>query len=277
MKFPALVFLLLFLGTIVGVNAQYLDQMSKQLYSSSDLKKDIDLVQSILEREHPNLYLYIPKKALDLKFDSLKKSIDKPMTPTALYIKLQQVISSLGDGHLTLEIDYSKLTPQDIAFLKQPSLQHPIYQLGYYLTGNRLFIIKNLSADSSIVKGTEILSINDVPAARLIDTLNNYIAADGYNTTYKRYLMNNGVFAERYRFLFPEKDSLKILLKSSGTTRKVKLVARQGAFNFSINGSAMVTGFSENRSSNSIQGKLNGGGSNLILKSTYKNVYLREK
>ncbi len=51
-----------------------------------------------------------------------------------------------------------------------------------------------------------------------------------------------------------------------------------GAFNFSANGSeAMVTGFSENRSSNSIQGKLNGGGSNLILKSTYKNVYLREK
>lgn len=50
------------------------------------------------------------------------------------------------------------------------------------------------------------------------------------------------------------------------------------AFNFSANGSGVsVTGFGANRSSESIQGKLNGGGSNLILKSTYKNVYLREK
>lgn len=218
-----------------------MDQISKQLYPPADLKKDIDLVQTTLEKEHPNLYLYIPKKALDYKFDSLRKTIDTPITPIALYIKLQRVISSIGDGHLTVEIDYSKFTQQDIAFLKKPSLQHPIYQLGYYLTGKRLFITKNLSADSTIVKGTEILSINDVPAARLIDTLNSYITGDGYNTTYKRYLMNNGVFAERYRFLFTEKDPLNILLKSSGSNRKVKLAARQEKAFDSIGGTRPPT------------------------------------
>lgn len=227
MKFSALVFLVLFFGTTVDLNAQYLDQMSKQLFQPSDLKKDIDLVQTTLEKDHPNLYLYIPKKALDYKFDSLRKTIDKPITPIALYIKLQRVISSIGDGHLTVEIDYSKFTLQDIAFLKKPSLQHPIYQFGYYVAGKRLFITKNLYSDSIIVKGTEILSINDVPAARLIDTLNSYITGDGYNTTYKKFLMNNGVFAERYRFLFPEKDALNISLQSSGNLRKIRLAARQ--------------------------------------------------
>jgi len=227
MKSSVLAFLVLFFCTTFSVNAQYLDQMSKQLFPTSDLKKDIDLVQTTLEKEHPNLYLYIPKKALDYKFDSLRNTIDKPITPIALYIKLQRVISTIGDGHLTVEIDYSKFTPQDIAFLKKPSLQHPIYQFGYYVNGKRLFITKNLSADSSIVKGTEILSINDVPAARLIDTLNSYITGDGYNTTYKRFLMNNaGLFAERYRFLFPEKEPLNISLQSSGNLREIKLAAR---------------------------------------------------
>ena len=178
MKFPALAFLVLFFYTTFNVKAQYLDQMSKQLCPPADLKKDIDLVQTTLEKEHPNLYLYISKKALNYKFDSLRKTIEKPITPIALYIKLQRVISSIGDGHLTVEIDYSKLTPQDIAFLKKPSLQHPIYQFGYYVNGKKLFIAKNLSADSTIVKGTEILSINEVPAARLIDTLNRYINGD---------------------------------------------------------------------------------------------------
>jgi hypothetical protein len=51
-----------------------------------------------------------------------------------------------------------------------------------------------------------------------------------------------------------------------------------GVFNFSENDAgAMVTDFSSNPSSENIQGKINGGGSNVILKSTYKNVYLREK
>ncbi|NRF37735.1 S41 family peptidase [Pedobacter foliorum] len=228
MKFSALVFIVLFFCATFNVNAQYLDQMSKQLYQPSDLKKDIDLVKTTLEREHPNLYLYIPKKALDYKFDSLRKTIDKPITSIALYIKLQRVISSIGDGHLTVEIDYSKFTSQDIAFLKKPSLQHPIYQFGYYVTGKRLFITKNLSADSTIIKGTEIMSINEVPATRLIDSLYSYITSDGYNTTYKKHLMNNaGLFAERYRFLFPGKEPLDISLKSSGTSRKIKLAARQ--------------------------------------------------
>ncbi|WP_276089661.1 S41 family peptidase [Pedobacter sp. JY14-1] len=226
MKFSAFVFLVLFFGTTAGLNAQYLDQLSKQLYPPSDLKKDIDLVQTTLEREHPNLYLYISKQALDYKFDSLRKAIDKPITATALYIRLQRVISSVGDGHLVLEIDYSKLTPQDIAFLKKPSLQHPIYQFGYYVTGKRLFITKNLSDDPKNVRGSEILSINGVPAARLIDSLNSYITGDGYNTTYKRHLMNAGIFAERYRFLFPQKDPLDISLKSSGILRKIKLEPR---------------------------------------------------
>lgn len=227
MKFSALLFLVLFFYIPCCVNAQYLDNISKQLYAPSDLKKDIDLIQTTLEKEHPNLYLYISKKALNYKFDSLRKTIDKPITPIALYIRLQPVISSIGDGHLTVEIDYSKFTPQDIAFLKKPSLQHPIYQFGYYVNGKRLFVAKNLSADSTIIKGTEIMSINEVPAAKLIDSLNSYITSDGYNTTYKKHLMNNrALFEERYRFLFPEKVPLDILLKSAGNSRKIKLEAR---------------------------------------------------
>ncbi|WP_285009651.1 S41 family peptidase [Pedobacter faecalis] len=226
MKLSALLFIVLFFGTAFGVNAQYLDQISKQLHQPSDLKKDIYLVQTTLEREHPNLYLYISKKALNHKFDSLRRTIDTPITSITLYIKLQQVISSIGDGHLRLEIDYSKLTPQDIAYLKQPTLQHPIYQFRYWVTGKRLFITKNLSPDSSITSGTEIMSINNMPAAKLIDSLNGYITADGYNTTYKRISMNNGVFAERYRFLFPQKAPLNMLIKSSGKSRTIKLEPR---------------------------------------------------
>ena len=109
MKFLALPVFILFFCATTPLNAQHLEQMSKQLYQPADFKKDIDLVQTTLEKEHPNLYLYISKKKLDYKFDSLRKTVIKPLTPIALYVKLLHVISSIGDGHLTVELDYSKL------------------------------------------------------------------------------------------------------------------------------------------------------------------------
>src|SRR5688572_20296675 len=133
MKFLALpVFILLFCATI-PLNAQHLNRFFKQFYQPVILKKVINLFKIKWKKKHPNLYLYISKKKLDYKFDSLRKTIDKPLTPIALYVKLLHVISSIGDGHLTVELDYSKLTPQDIATLKKPLLQHPIYQFNYYL------------------------------------------------------------------------------------------------------------------------------------------------
>lgn len=47
---------------------------------------------------------------------------------------------------------------------------------------------------------------------------------------------------------------------------------------FSHNDSSItVNGFRSNRTSGSINGKINGGGADVILKSSYKNVYLRDK
>jgi len=225
MKFLiALIYLLL---SSTFCNAQFLDELSVKLHEPSNLKKDVWLVQTLLEKENPNLYLYINKKELNQKFDSLRNTINQPLTSIALYVKLLSVLSYIGDGHLTVNIDMSKLTPDDIAFLKKPVLQHPIYQFAYRIIANRLFIIKNMSVDSMINEGTEILSINEMPAAKLIDSLSQYITSDGYNTTYKRFLMNGGLFAERYRFLYPKKEPLNFQLKSIKGTQLLTLNAFQ--------------------------------------------------
>lgn len=205
-------------------NAQYLDEISVKLHQPSDLKNDVSLVQTTLEKENPNLYLYISKKKLSHQFDSLRNTIKEPLTSIALYVKLLGVISGIGDGHLTLNIDVSKLTPSDVAYLKKPLPQHPIYQFGYCVIANRLHISENFSIDPTLTEGTEILSINGVPVAKLIDSLNQYITSDGYNTTFKKFLMNErGLFSERYRFLYPKKEPLNFELQSEKGSRKITL------------------------------------------------------
>ena len=55
------------------------------LISENDLKSDVDFAYKKLRKMHPKLNWYISKKDLDYKFDSLKKTISKPMTSLDFY------------------------------------------------------------------------------------------------------------------------------------------------------------------------------------------------
>jgi len=56
------------------------------LKSEKQLKSDVDFVYQKLQKLHPNLYWYISKKELDYKFDSLKSTIDTPMTSNDFFL-----------------------------------------------------------------------------------------------------------------------------------------------------------------------------------------------
>jgi hypothetical protein len=71
-------------------------------------------------------------------------------------------------------------------------------------------------------------------------------------------------------------EGLKIAVEKNSMERSE--TNNSAPLQFSTSGSgAMVSGFTSGRVSDSIKGKINGGGADLILKSNYKNVYLREK
>jgi hypothetical protein len=71
-------------------------------------------------------------------------------------------------------------------------------------------------------------------------------------------------------------EGLKIALDIR--TEEIAEPNMNGVFNFSSGDSGIViNGLSSNRKSGSINGKINGGGADIILKSSYKNVYLRDK
>ena len=71
-------------------------------------------------------------------------------------------------------------------------------------------------------------------------------------------------------------DGLKIALDNR---TDVQADVNVKGFTFSNDGVSGITvnGFSSNRASGSINGKINGGGADVILKSSYQNVYLRDK
>ena len=55
--------------------------------SVDEMKKDVKFVERKLFNMHPDVDLYISEEALHKKFDSLSKTITKPLKPNDFYLK----------------------------------------------------------------------------------------------------------------------------------------------------------------------------------------------
>lgn len=156
------------------------------------LKEDVDFAYSKLQQMHPQLYWYIPKKELELKFDSLKQTINEPLTPLQFYFKLQPVIAGIREGHLSLRIPRKKFTKKEIKTLEHKKGLFSRFE--YYISGDQMYITENRDSIEHIHPGTEILSINHIPVSEYIKKYRNLISSDGYNTTFQPYFLKDLFF-----------------------------------------------------------------------------------
>jgi hypothetical protein len=162
------------------------------MYSPEQLKEDVDFAYSKLQQMHPQLYWYIPKKELELKFDSLKQTINEPLTPLQFYFKLQPVIAGIREGHLSLRIPRKKFTKKEIKTLEHKKGLFSRFE--YYISGDQMYITENRDSIENIQPGTEILSINHIPVSEYIKKYRNLISSDGYNTTFQPYFLKDLFF-----------------------------------------------------------------------------------
>mgnify|MGYP000058613309 CR=1 FL=1 len=152
------------------------------------LRKDVDFTYKKLQRFHPNLYWYISKEELDYKFDSLKTTINQPLTPNQFYFKLAPVIASINEGHLRLRSVSKKYSKAE---QKEFKTKKPLFSLmDYKIIDDRIFVKENRENEGDIKTGTEILKINDEKVSDLIKKYRKLYSSDGENKTFQKYFIN---------------------------------------------------------------------------------------
>ena len=160
------------------------------LISPEKLKKDVDYAYHKLKQMHPQLYEYISKRDLDFKIDSLKRSIDTPLNPIGFYFKLQPVITSIKQGHLSLQVPTEMLSKEDLSKIRKPLFS----RFKYRIQGQHLYIVENRDSIENIKPGTELISINDVPVSEYLEKYTKLISSDGFNTTFQPYYLKDMFF-----------------------------------------------------------------------------------
>ncbi|NIF04694.1 peptidase S41 [Chryseobacterium sp. Tr-659] len=190
MKKYSVIFILTVLSSCASIKKH--NEQRASCIPPEQLKEDVDYAYSKLQQMHPQLYWYIPKQELDHKFDSLKQTLNEPLTPLQFYFKLQPVIAGIREGHLSLRIPRKKFTKKEIKKLEHQKGLFSRFE--YYIKGDQMYVTQNNDSIEHIKPGTEILSINNVPVSDYIKKYRGLISSDGYNTTFHPYFLKDLFF-----------------------------------------------------------------------------------
>ncbi|RZK72440.1 MAG: hypothetical protein EOO85_19125 [Pedobacter sp.] len=208
------------------LNAQSVKELFEDKLSPALLIKDVDQAYKELNQNHPNLDWFIEKKKLTKKIDSLKKTIKEPLTRLEFRYKLLTVIQSIGDGHITLAMNVSSVSPNDYDnyFVNR---FFPIQQFDFKLLDTSLYVTASLH-NAGIPVGAQVLSLNGVTAKEVIRKMHKGICADGYNDTFKLFTLNAGVFSNVYSSTFGYQDSIKFEIQSGEVKKTVMVATKSG-------------------------------------------------
>ncbi|GGX05516.1 S41 family peptidase [Aquimarina muelleri] len=202
----ALVILLLGCSSV----KKYNEQISK-LHSIEEIQEDIDFTYHKLQRFHPDLYWYISKDSLDKKISTLKQSIKAPVSSIEFYKRLAPVVASIRQGHTAIYSPRKKQSKKEKKTKGKRS--YGFKSLAFEGEGGKVFIKKNYGKDSTLIAGSEILSVDNEKTNDLLNYFKKLHTGDGYNTTFiPKYTSSN--FGSLYARTHEQKDSLLVTLKT---------------------------------------------------------------
>ena len=185
------------------------------------LKSDVDFTYTKLQNLHPNLYWYIDKLALDFKFDSIKSTIDHPITPLAFYKKLSPIVAAVRQGHTFLYPASMQMTKKETKALVKKGTG-PFSQFDFDFFDNKLYVVNNKSYDKNIQAGSEVIAVNGTKPFNLIQEYNRYYSSDGYNITLKT-TTSGKRFTSYFTVQNGIKDSLTYTLKYNNIIKLVTI------------------------------------------------------
>jgi C-terminal processing protease CtpA/Prc len=175
--------------------------------------EDLKIFQTSLEEIHPNIYRYTPTTDFDKEYRHIRGQVGETITIKQFYNLLAPVITMVRCGHtfgIASVVDDKKgLFPLDVKILN-----------------SKMFVLKNLSTNTELSVGSELLTINGMSMTDVINVLRKRQSADGYGVNFKDRIIEKD-FRWKYAGFISQPDSFEIEYTDYKTTerRRVTIAA----------------------------------------------------
>lgn len=202
------------LGSCASVK-KYNERLEEPLTVKA-MHRDIKYVQKKLFTMHPDLDWYTDKDRLYASFDSFRNTIISPMSPREFYMRFAPLVAQVRQGH-------SGLYPMQQRYTKEEQQRYkgsksPLAQFRLKAEDNRYYLVEDLTMDTHLVRGAEVLRINSITPQLLKDTFRNVITGDGdKNDAYFDHVTSSNILA-LYSRLFGRVDTVVLSLKTPDST-----------------------------------------------------------
>ncbi len=194
-------------------------QTAKQLgplIAADKLQEDVAVLKKQLETVHAGLYTYTTKEEMDREFLNIEEQLNHPMSDIQFYRLVAPLQQKIKNGH-------SMIVPSERwDMVKEKEL--PVFPFDVHWANNRLYVLRNLSNDESILPGSLIRTINGEPAQAVFNELIDHWTSDGNNRTYPAKHISSD-FPNFYANVKGVPSSFEIVIEESGTKRTVQVAA----------------------------------------------------
>ena len=187
-----------------------------QVITASQARTDFTYLKRRLDLLHPAMGFYTPQNRIEQLYDSIYSQMNAPTSYLTFFHQVSSYVTALKDGHTNLNHrkSYIDRRTRFIPFYIRP-------------VDNQYFISHNVSADTSLQRGTELLTIN---GRRVVDLHQELMSvdrsgSDGDNLTGRRQ-WSLVQFADYYAAWYGSTDSVAVTYRLAGDTlvRQTKLV-----------------------------------------------------
>jgi hypothetical protein len=189
-------------------------------FSPQQMMQDFDLYRQILEERHPSLYWYTSRSDLEQVWGETRQALRDSMTEAEFRKHLVKATAAIQCGHTTVIASkkYTKYTERQ----KVRSL----FPLSVKIWDDTVVVIQNRSSrESRLKRGTLIDSLDGIPVSALLDTMYQYISADGNNLVAQNQLLSLGTnFGSLYITLFGWKEAFRLSYRNEFGTPESVLV-----------------------------------------------------
>jgi hypothetical protein len=204
------------LSFILFIALQSCKQKDKEglvLLPQKKLKKEIELLRDILQATHPGLYLYSTEKEMNDLFAEVENEITTDLSELEYFKLVSKIIYNIKCSHTSVML--SRHT--DSLIIGQKSF-FPIPVV--YVEGK---IIVN-TKDFSIPIGSSIHSINKNDATAIFSALKFFNYADGYNSVYKKFAIENSFAYDYFCAFGGSKNFIVQYTDTSSKTLKTAII-----------------------------------------------------
>lgn len=189
--------------------------------SVKEMHDDLTILWSAIREMHPGYGIYTTADSLQRSYHKTFAAIRTPLTESQFITAIYPFLCDLRCGHTQIK--------HSVGYKPQTNLKTPQLPFEVLVRNHRAWITTSKTAQLST--GDEIINLNDVPVATIINHGYDLYSADGYNETFKElFLSEYDGFEDVCNMYYHWPGTYQVKFRTNrGEVKTVQVTAEGGA------------------------------------------------